>query len=235
MTKNGKGNPIIETKKALASIQSFSGLDDSALDAIANAATKLSFDPGETIFREGENTSGFYIVLGGWLKAYKISEAGREHIVRIARTGEALNEIGAYIGGANQASAIALERTTVLVVSHEKLFQMMQEHPEIGAIITTNLAKRVRHLMSQVEDLSLRTVIQRLARMFVEHSSTDHLSRRKWATQSEMAAHIGTVPDVLNRAIRSLTDEGLIHVTRRSIRILDRAGLEEVAQIIEKR
>jgi hypothetical protein len=48
-----------------------------------------------------------------------------------------------------------------------------------------------------------------------------------------MAAHFGTVPDVLNREIRNLTEKGLITVERTHITILDKTGLKEIAMIDE--
>ena len=85
------------------------------------------------------------------------------------------------------------------------------------------------HLMSLVEDLSLRSVVARLARHLVEQSTGDVVSRRSWSTQSEIAAQLGTVPEVLNRALRSLTEEGLIQVERHQITVIDREGLEAKA------
>jgi CRP/FNR family transcriptional regulator len=84
----------------------------------------------------------------------------------------------------------------------------------------------VLNLLALVEDLSLRTVEERLVRMLLEQADEGILHRRRWATQTEMAARLGTVPDVLNRALRSLAEEGLIQVKRHQIQILDRQGLE---------
>jgi len=93
------------------------------------------------------------------------------------------------------------------------------------------LAVRLQHLVSLVEDLSLRTVEERLSRLLLEHSEQGTLQRRRWATQTEMAARLGTVPDVLSRALRKLADEGLIRVARHQIEILDLKGLEERAML----
>ncbi|NLF02876.1 MAG: winged helix-turn-helix domain-containing protein, partial [Anaerolineales bacterium] len=68
-----------------------------------------------------------------------------------------------------------------------------------------------------------------LARLLLEHSSEGALERRRWTTQGEMASRLGTVPDVLHRALHSLADAGLIEIRRQQIRILDRAGLENRA------
>jgi len=59
----------------------------------------------------------------------------------------------------------------------------------------------------------------------LEQAEGDVLHRRSWATQAEMAARLGTVPDVLSRALRGLVEEELIELARQQIRILDRPGL----------
>jgi len=82
-----------------------------------------------------------------------------------------------------------------------------------------------------VENLSLRSVESRLAVFLLGQAKTDTIHRRKWATQAEMAAHLGTVPDVLNRALRKLAEEGLIEVARHQIHILNRDGLASVANL----
>lgn len=88
-----------------------------------------------------------------------------------------------------------------------------------------DLAGRVQHLIRLVEDLSLRSVEARLARLLLEQAQGESVTRRRWATQAEMAARIETVTDVLNRALRKLAEEGMILVERHQIQILDRDGL----------
>jgi CRP-like cAMP-binding protein len=92
----------------------------------------------------------------------------------------------------------------------------------------------VVHLVSMVEDLSLRSVEARLARYLIEQAETaTTVHRQRWATQSEMAARLGTVLDVLNRALNRLADEGLIRVERHQIHILDMDALREKAMLTD--
>jgi CRP/FNR family transcriptional regulator len=93
------------------------------------------------------------------------------------------------------------------------------------------LAERVQHLMAQVEDLSLRPVDARLARFLLEAAQEGSVTRRRWETQAELAARLGTVPNVLNRALRQLEEAGLIRVDRRSIQILDEDELASIGQL----
>jgi CRP-like cAMP-binding protein len=93
-----------------------------------------------------------------------------------------------------------------------------------------NMADRIAYLAGLVADLSLHSVEVRLARLLLEEASDGALVRQSWMTQAELAARLGTVPDVLNRALRSLADLGLIRVDRRRITILDRPALAQRAQ-----
>ncbi|HUM72094.1 MAG TPA: helix-turn-helix domain-containing protein, partial [Chloroflexota bacterium] len=75
----------------------------------------------------------------------------------------------------------------------------------------------------------LRPVTGRLARLLLADAVADVLERPRWYTQAELAARLGTVPDVIQRALRELENEGFIQVERQHIRILDRAGLAAIA------
>ncbi|CAG0997253.1 partial CRP-like cAMP-activated global transcriptional regulator, partial [Anaerolineae bacterium] len=160
----------------------------------------------------------------GWLKSVKMSPKGREQILRLVGAGEAFNEIGVLLGSSNLVTVVALERSVVWVIRCEMFLQLLDEYPPLARIITQNLAKRVLNLLSLVEDLSLRPVEARLARLLLEQSA-NKVQRPRWATQAEMASRLGTVPDVLNRALRSLVEQELIAVERHQIKILDRKGL----------
>jgi CRP-like cAMP-binding protein len=84
-----------------------------------------------------------------------------------------------------------------------------------------------------IVDLSLHTVEHRLARFLVDQAVGDSVNRKKWATQVAIASHLGTVPVVLNRALRGFVEEGLIDLERERIHIRDRAGLEKIAAALD--
>jgi CRP/FNR family transcriptional regulator len=99
--------------------------------------------------------------------------------------------------------------------------------------LLANLAGRVVYLAGMVADLSLHSVEVRLARLLLDEASGGRLDRQPWLTQTELAARLGTVPDVLSRALRSLADAGLIAVERRHITVLDAKGLARRGQVVE--
>ncbi|MBK9007383.1 MAG: winged helix-turn-helix domain-containing protein [Anaerolineae bacterium] len=95
------------------------------------------------------------------------------------------------------------------------------------------MADKIVGLVTLAADLSLKTVEARFAKLLLDAAEGDVIERRRWTNQTELAARLGTVPDVLSRVIRELTKVGLIEMDRQSIRILDRAGLAERAMIQE--
>ena len=93
------------------------------------------------------------------------------------------------------------------------------------------MADKVIGMVSLAADLSLKTVEARFVKLLLSQMDSDVLERRRWTNQTELAAHLGTVPDVLSRVIRELTKAGLIEMDKQQIRILNRAGLAERAMI----
>jgi len=217
----------------LKAVSYFSDVDSAALDRLAQSAIRRTYDAGQVILIDGEPCTGLYVVESGWLKVVKIGLDGREQVLQMLRAGEAFNAISVFTDAPNQASVSALETSVVWIIQRELLMKLMDEHPALAQHVIKDLAGRVMHLVRLVEDLSLRSVEARLARLLLEQAEGESVQRRRWATQAEMASRLGTVPDVINRALRKLSEQGLIHVERHQIQILNKEGLRGIAQVIE--
>ena len=221
--------PLDRLVQQLHTIPLFEGLDESTLQEMARGARWREYQAGEVVVLEGEALPGLYYLQSGWLKVVKISPSGREQILRFLEPGETFNEIGVFADQPNPATAVALEPAAVWLIRRESLHHLLQERPEFSQIIITKMAERMLYLVSLVTSLSLRPVTGRLARLLLEDAQDDVLHRPRWYTQVELAARLGTVPDVIQRVLRNLENEGLIAVERYQIRILDRPALTEIA------
>lgn len=220
-----------EAVDLLSSIPYFVHVDANTLAAIAQSAVRMSYQANQVVLMEGEPSSGLFVVQEGWLKSVKTSPEGREQVMRVVGPGDVFNAIGALASPTNPGTVIALETATVWILQRETLLRLLDEYPDLAWMMIQALAERVQRLMSQVEDLSLRSVEARLARLLLEEATEESFERRRWDTQSEMAARLGTVLDVLNRALRRLAADNVIKVERQRIIILDQERLTEIADL----
>lgn len=207
----------------------FEGVGESMLQDLARGARWREYEENEVVLLEGEAQSGLYYLQYGWLKVVKISPNGREQILRFLEPGETFNEIGVFAEQSNPATAIALEPAGIWLIRREALLDLLLERPDFAQHVITKMAERTLFLVSLVTDLSLRSVTGRLARLVLEDTTDDILHRPRWFTQAELAARLGTVPDVIQRSLRNLEKDGLIVVERHQIRILDRSALTKIA------
>lgn len=220
---------IGKAKAALAQVSYFANLDADLVELITQHMQYHEYAAGQIVFLEGEQDVALYIVHTGWLKAVKSSPEGREQVLHFIGPSEVFNAIGVFVADSNPATVIALEASSVWLIEQRTMLDLFDQHPELGKLVIRRLAGRVQQLIQMVEDLSLRSIEARLARYLVEQSEEEQLVRPRWATQAEIANRLGTVPDVLNRALRSLVRENLIRVERHQIQILDYTGLKSKA------
>lgn len=212
----------------------FSRLPDEVLAALAAVVVERRYNRGQVIFLEGEPCAGLHLVVQGQVKIYKLSPQGREQILHQVGPGETFNDVAALDGGPNPASAGALSDVILCVIPRLELRRLAEAYPQLAWALIESIARRARHLVAMVEDLSLRSVKERLARLLLAEATriaaAGALDRSQMMTQAEMAARLGTVREMIGRALRELADEGLIAFDRYRIIILDRARLAALAE-----
>jgi CRP/FNR family cyclic AMP-dependent transcriptional regulator len=214
----------------LHSVPYFARLDADAMTAAAVRAISRDYGKGAVIFLEGDPCAGLHVIEEGRVKLYKVSAEGREQVVKLLGPGEVFNEVAVFDGGPNPVSAMAALDATVWVIDCASMRDLVRRFPGLAAAVIENLAARSRHLLSLVEDLSLRTVSARLAKLLLSQArATGETSRL--TSQQEMAAQLGTVREMVGRVLRSFEEAGFIRMDRHRIVILDREGLEKAAMI----
>jgi len=151
---------------------------------------------------------------------------------------DALQEIMPYLHERtfSPGQTIVLEgepcQAVYFVIRCERFRRIVREHHEVALAVMERLATEVRRLTDMVEDLALHTVRARLARFLLAQAEDPQPSHR-W-TQEEIAAHIGTVREMVGRTLRAFTAAGLIHRERGRVVVADREGLEREATGVEQ-
>jgi len=220
---------IETTTQALRRSPLFAALSDDALVHVARVAARRTYAPREIIIFEGDPCQAAYLIASGEARVYRLSPEGREQVLARLGPGQAFNTVPPFQSrGVNHATVEALTPVTLYAIICQDFHRLVRECPELALAILQDFADRLDHLTNLVEDLSLRTVRGRLARFLLESAGVDRAAAR-W-TQAEIAAHLGTVRDVVGRTLRDFADAGLVRMDRQRIVLLDREGLEAEAQ-----
>ena len=220
---------MASTAHTLRCISLFAGLSDGALARMARVAYARTYTPGEIVIFEGDPCEAAYFIVEGQVRVYRLSPGGREQVLARLGPGQTFNTVPPFQPhGVNHATVEVIAPTTLYVIACEDFRHLVSECSELALAILQDFAARLDHLTNLVEDLSLRTVRGRLARFLLEHAEAGDVTRH-W-TQEEMAAHLGTVRDMVGRTLRAFADAGLVRMMRQRIVLLDREGLEAEAE-----
>jgi CRP/FNR family transcriptional regulator len=202
----------------------FEQLEPLMIERIISRMESREHRPGARIFTEGSEagSAALHFVDSGLVKIYKLSAEGREQVLRLFRPGDSFADVPAFDGGPYPASADAVEHSTVIVLPRRALLEIMSAHPEIALGAVRVMAGRLRHMTDLVEDLSLRRVMARVARLLLENQGNANL------TQSQMAAMVGTAREMVNRSLHTLADRGVIELRGASIVVVDEVALARI-------
>ncbi len=216
----------------LGNVVHFQGMSEADLKTIVAAGVIRRFSAGSIIYVEGEPSAGMFVLMTGQVHLCKLGPQGHESIIADIQPVIMFNEVSALDGGANLATARAIQDCATWNISHENFRALMQRYPQTGLGLLRVLSLRYRALVSQYEDLSFRSVLSRAAKLLLDLSQggKQPIDRREHSNQ-EMAARIATVPEALSRSLKVFKDNGQITTTRNVIHVREPATLAQLAQI----
>lgn len=205
----------------------FEGLSGEEVETIAKLIFEKKHGKGETIFFEGDEADGFYIVSSGQIKVFKINPMGKEHILHIFGPGEPVGEVPVFSKQPFPANAEALVKSSTLFFPRKDFVALIENNPSIALNMLAVLSRRLRQFATQIENLSLKEVPARLAGylLYIAEEQKNEGVVQLPVSKGQLASLLGTIPETLSRIFARMSDEGLIQVEGRSITILDRQGL----------
>jgi CRP/FNR family transcriptional regulator len=208
----------------------FQGLSDSALMMLERILIEREFLRGENIFTEGSKSTGFYIVIKGRVKVFKLSADGKEQILHIVGPKELLGAVSAFAGNPYPAHADAMEKAKAFFFPRKDFLELIQKEPSVVMNMMANLAMRLQHFTRMIEDLSLKEVPGRLAAYLLylsdqaKHGDTVEIDISK----GQLASLLGTIPETLSRILKKMSEKGIIEVRGRNIRLLKKKVLHDL-------
>lgn len=222
---------------SLKDIPLFSELDIKDLEQISNFSSIRKLDKSEIIFSEGEHYSGFYIVLKGKVKVYKLSPLGKESVLHIFRPFEEFAEVPLFEQLTKYpVNAQTLEETELYFIPNKEFFNYAHDHPKIAFKIIAGFAKKLMALTQKIESLTLSDIPKRLAKYIIEEYSKSHkvVIAKPFISltisKANLAGYLGTITETLSRTFKKLTDENIIEVKGKKIYILNFPALLDLSK-----
>jgi len=209
----------------------FKGLGPEELAQLERISEPRQYDKGDLLFGEGKEGVGFYVVLSGQVKVFKMSFDGREQILHILGPGDPLGEVPVFAGMNYPANAQALSKSALYFFPRQKLIELYRESPSLAMNMLAVLSRRLREFTVLIENLSLKEIPQRLATYLVHQQSLKPVSSRVKlsVTKGVLSNILGTSQETLSRVLGKMSQEGLIEVQGKEIIILDMERLRSLA------
>lgn len=208
----------------------FAGLSDHDFDALIAIARIREHPRGELLFSEGEKAAGFFVVLDGKVKVYKLSPEGKERILHVIQPGGTFAEAAIFGDGLYPAYAEPLQPSKLFFLPKEGFLDLLRNNGQISINMIAGLSRFLRQFANQIEDLTFKDVPSRLACYLVDLSRGSKRFVELPISKSQLASNLGTVSETLSRTLRKLSEDDLIRVSGKTVEILDGDRLEELAE-----
>ena len=217
-------------RQIVKNVPLFAGLSEPDLDDLMNIVRINDHPRNELLFSEGETAAGFFIVLDGKVKVYKLSPEGKERILHVIQPGGTFAEAAIFGEGLYPAYAETLQASKLLFLPKEAFLGLLRDNSRISINMIAGLSKFLRQFASQIEDLTFKDVPSRLARYLMDLSRGTKRTVELPISKSQLASNLGTVSETLSRTLRKLSADDLISVAGKTVEIIDFDRLEELAE-----
>ena len=212
----------IKVQDFLARLPLFNQMTPQELDQIAAGTTERHVLRGTMLFQRGDPCVGFHLVIYGQVKLAFISSTGGEKVVEIIGPGHSFGEAVMFMEKPYIVSAQALADTLVLHVAKATVFNEVASNPHFAHKMLAGLSRRMHGLICDVEAYSLRSGTQRVIGYLLEGNAREGGDQcNLQVSKTVIASRLNLTPEHFSRILHDLSENGMISVSGRNVRILD--------------
>lgn len=193
----------------------FNHLNENEMAEISQVAVRKRLKKGELLFHSDELSEHLFIVHKGLVKMYRITENGKEQIIRFVEEGDFIGELSLFSKSTTTSFAEAMEDTEICTIHQKDIHQLLLSYPTISLKILEEITSRLHESESHIEKLNSQDVEKRVASYLVEliegqdgESMTIQLPIRK----ADVASYLGTSQETLSRRLSAFQNQGLIEL-----------------------
>lgn len=217
-----------EGKNCIEIVPIFSNLTGEEMLEVANITSEKTYEKGEMIYMAGHRGDKLYVIHSGKVKISRISDTGKEQVIRVLGSGEFMGELSLFSSSSLKDNGQALSKVIMCVIQADKLNGLMKKYPEISIKIVEELSKRLENVESLIENISIHTVERRIADILLDFAN-ENAEVKLNMSRGDLASHIGMSGETLSRKLRHFEEQGWIKlIGHRRIIILNQSALEAI-------
>lgn len=201
----------------------FNHLPDAELSAIAGKATMRTYERGEFIHRPGDSADRLFIVHRGKIKVYRLSDNGKEQLVRILNAGDFAGELALFSAAEHDSYGETMQDAEVCTIDRADVRDLLLQHPDISLHVLAELSRRLGTSERQTTVIATASINGRLALYLADQAEKQNTRRITLPmSRKHLASFLGTTPETVSRRLHEFEDAGWITQSgQRDITILD--------------
>lgn len=182
---------------------------------------------GDYIYNMGDTPSELYFVESGLVGLFHIAESGKETFLRVFVKNSIFGHRSYFAETPYHATAMALEKTKLCVITSEQCHKICEEQPEMKSMMLKHIARELGEAELRMAGLHDKSANSRIVEslIYLKYKNPDHIWTRK-----EIAEFSGSTFETVARVMTKLSQEGLIEKVGRDYNILNTDRLIEFAE-----
>jgi CRP/FNR family cyclic AMP-dependent transcriptional regulator len=214
----------------LQMVDIFQDLTEEEIEEIDRATTMTTCRKGRIFYMPEDTSEVLFLLKEGRVQLYRISPDGKKLVIGTVGPGAIFGEMALIGQGMHNTFAEATEDCVLLVMSREDVERLLVTKPMVALRIFEELGSRLKETEARLEEIAFKGIPARLASFLLQLADEQGSDTITGMTHQDLGEQIGTYRETTTQTLNTFKADGLIDIGRKRITILDREGLERVAE-----
>jgi CRP/FNR family cyclic AMP-dependent transcriptional regulator len=214
----------------LKMVDIFQDLTEQEIEEIDRATTITTGRRGKIFYMPEDTSEVLFLLKEGRVQLYRISPDGKKLVIATVGPGAIFGEMTLIGQGMHNTFAEAVEDCVLLVMSRGDVERLLVTKPKVALRIFEALGNRLRDTEARLEEIAFKGIPARLASLLLHLANEQGSETISGMTHQDLGERIGTYRETTTQTLNSFKAAGLIGIGRKRIEVLDREGLERIAE-----
>jgi CRP/FNR family cyclic AMP-dependent transcriptional regulator len=208
----------------------FQDLSEAEMEELDRVTTMTTARRGKILYMPEDTSEVLFMLKKGQIQLYRISPDGKKLVIATLGPGAIFGEMALIGQGMHNSFAEATEDSAILVMNRDDVERLLMTKPNVALRIVEVLGKRLKEAEVRFEEIAFKGIPARLASLLLQLADREESDTITGLTHQDLGEQIGTYRETTTQTLNTFKAEGLIDIGRKRIKILDRRGLERIAE-----